>query len=102
MQPLPRPARTDESARTQRPRTSAGNLFACTVKADGTVNCWGDNSRGQLGFGSTALQSLTPVRVSDSGGVDTVSVSAGFRHACCTRPAEPSPIDHNDLIRGSQ
>ncbi|TMH16634.1 MAG: hypothetical protein E6H68_06405 [Betaproteobacteria bacterium] len=92
----------DESARTQRPRTSAGNLFACTVKADGTVNCWGDNSRGQLGFGSTALQSLTPVRVSDSGGVDTVSVSAGFRHACCTRPAEPSPIDHNDLIRGSQ
>ena len=71
-------ARMDESARTQGPRISVGNLFACMVKTDGTVNCWGDNSRGQLGFGSTALQSLTPVRVSGSGGVDAVSVSAGF------------------------
>jgi len=32
---------------------SAGDTHTCAVLADGTAECWGNNSRGQLGGGST-------------------------------------------------
>lgn len=28
-------------------RVSAGSLFACGIKADGTIACWGENTYGQ-------------------------------------------------------
>lgn len=44
---------------------SAGLGFACAVALDGDAYCWGSNTVGQLGNGSTASSPL-PVRVSGS------------------------------------
>src|SRR5438309_1456333 len=54
---------------------SAGNRSACGVTAVGAfARCWGDNSYGQLGNGTTT-NSTTPVAV--SGGPTFAAVSAG-------------------------
>jgi alpha-tubulin suppressor-like RCC1 family protein len=45
----------------------------------GVVYCWGDNSSGQLGNGTT-INSEVPVAV--SGGNQYLSVSAGSKHSC--------------------
>ena len=39
----------------------ANNLF-CFFKADGSVWCWGANKKGQLGFGKTSRNSVTPLQ----------------------------------------
>jgi len=61
-------------------RIAAGSAFACALADVGTY-CWGENSFGQLGNGSTSsslLPSLVPV--------STTSISAGSAHTCALRP----------------
>ena len=58
---------------------SAGELFACGNKGDGSVWCWGDNSVGQLGNGAGA-NSVSPVRVTGISGA--TAIATGARHAC--------------------
>jgi Regulator of chromosome condensation (RCC1) repeat len=58
---------------------SAGDGHNCAVLADGKVACWGDNTDGQLGNGTTT-PSLTPVNV--PGISNAVAVSAGSAHTC--------------------
>ena len=58
---------------------SAGNFFACALKANSTVKCWGANTYGQLGNGTTT-GSPKPVAVSALKGVR--SLSGGGYHAC--------------------
>jgi alpha-tubulin suppressor-like RCC1 family protein len=59
---------------------SAGHSYACALTEAGAVWCWGSNSSGQLGDGTTT-DSHVPVQV---GGLDDniVAISAGDYHAC--------------------
>ncbi len=58
---------------------SAGDGHTCAVALAGSVWCWGTNSTGQLGNGTTTTQ-LVPVKV--LGLTDAVAVSAGLDYTC--------------------
>src|SRR5439155_55504 len=58
---------------------SAGGYHTCGRTAAGAAYCWGNNSDGQLGDGTT-IGRLTPVLV--AGGVSFAGVSAGGGHTC--------------------
>jgi hypothetical protein len=59
---------------------AAGANHSCAVLSNGTVNCWGDNSYGQLGNGTSGGISRTPVAVS---GISTATaIVAGGTHSC--------------------
>ncbi len=67
--------------------TAAGFDSTCAVVNDGTVLCWGDNSAGELGFGSVAVgQSDLPVQVVSTSGSgtlnDILSLGTGENFTC--------------------
>ncbi|MDQ3426721.1 MAG: hypothetical protein M3477_02725, partial [Gemmatimonadota bacterium] len=58
-----------------------GSSHACAVAESDVAYCWGDNSQGQLGDGTTERRS-TPVPVATE--LRFRHVSAGFDHSCGT------------------
>ena len=74
---------------------SAGYSHTCVVKGVGpaaAVYCWGSNSSGQLGDGTTTDRN-TPVPVADNGGFtndNIVAVAAGGLHTCALRSESAS------------
>ena len=56
------------------PQSPLADCETCALLADGTIDCWGSNARGQLGNGTTT-DSLAPVAV--SGITDATELSAG-------------------------
>ena len=60
---------------------SAGYEDTCAVLAGGTVQCWGDNTYGQLG-NSASSRSSPVVPVAISGITNAVGVSIGRANAC--------------------
>lgn len=58
---------------------SAGYSHACAIAASGRAWCWGANSSGQLGDGSSERRKL-PVQV--AGLPPVVAISAGRDHSC--------------------
>jgi len=59
---------------------AAGDLFTCAVVGDAhRVVCWGQNSDGQLGDGTTTIRNV-PVFV--QGLSNVTEIGAGARHAC--------------------
>lgn len=61
---------------------SAGFEHTCALLAGGHVDCWGDDEFGQLGNGSTELDSEVPVEVQDISNATEVS---GGREFTCAR-----------------
>lgn len=61
-------------------KISVGSTHSCLLKIDATVWCWGDNSYGQLGNGTTT-SSTTPVQVVDPG-VNYKSISLADTFSC--------------------
>ena len=59
---------------------TAGGYHTCALMPDATARCWGRNTRGQLGNGSNAFFSSTPVPV--SGLTNAAAVSGGLYHTC--------------------
>ena len=68
--------------------TLSGNSHTCSLRTDGTVWCWGRNSRGQLGDGTTT-DHRTPVQVHGVDDVgyltDIANISAGDFHTCAVK-----------------
>lgn len=65
---------------------SAGVSHTCAVTTSGGAKCWGGNGTGQLGHGSTATYSATPVNVSGlTSGVE--NIATGDNHTCAITTA---------------
>lgn len=62
---------------------SAGAHHSCAITVDSVAYCWGDNTHGQLGDGSTGAGSSTPQPV--TGDLRFRMVSAGGAHSCGAR-----------------
>jgi alpha-tubulin suppressor-like RCC1 family protein len=61
-------------------QVSTGNFHSCGIAADGAY-CWGANSEGQLGNGTTT-GSTVPVRVTQTASGRFTRISAGGVHTC--------------------
>ncbi len=59
---------------------SAGDASSLALSSTGTVYAWGINNAGQLGIGSSAADSTTPVAVTLPAGTVVTAISAGFAH----------------------
>jgi alpha-tubulin suppressor-like RCC1 family protein len=62
---------------------SAGRSHTCALRSNGTVVCWGNDSVGQLGNGTTNELTNDPVTVSNL--TDAVAISAGPDFTCALR-----------------
>jgi len=59
----------------------AGGATSCAVHSDGTVSCWGSNTHGAVGDGTTDLR-RSPVSVEVT---DALRVATSGRHSCAVR-----------------
>jgi alpha-tubulin suppressor-like RCC1 family protein len=63
---------------------AAGGLHSLAVRADGTLWCWGDNTKGQLGQGTESVSPVTdPVQVPNLTGV--ADAAGGDLHSMVVR-----------------
>lgn len=63
---------------------AAGAFHVCGISTAGPTFCWGDNSSGQVGDGTTTDRT-SPTKV--SGSTAFTSVGAGFAHTCALTAA---------------
>lgn len=73
-------------------KVSIGFEHACAitssgVDAAGTIKCWGSNSRGQLGDGTTTA-STSPVSITTGVGTGAKAIAAGAFHTCAISSAD--------------
>lgn len=64
--------------------SSAGGSHTCAARTTGRLFCWGADTYGQLGDGSTGGPTSTPREVSGAS-TDWASVAAGYSHTCGVR-----------------
>jgi alpha-tubulin suppressor-like RCC1 family protein len=65
-------------------QVSCGNDYTAAIKTDGTLWTWGSGSLGQLGNGSTALRTSTPI-TTFAGGTNWKQVSPGGSHTAAIK-----------------
>lgn len=65
-------------------RVSVGDGFSCVVTTDGGAFCWGRNTYGQLGDGTTTdrLEPVAVLKPGELAGKPVSSITAGTDHAC--------------------
>jgi len=61
----------------------AGTAHACALARAGHLFCWGDNSSGSLGIGSSSGQVHEPVEVRGIG--EVTGIALGYLHTCAIR-----------------
>jgi alpha-tubulin suppressor-like RCC1 family protein len=64
---------------------AGGMEHSCALMSDSTVTCWGRNSVGQLGIGTSGMvyrAYAKPVTFGPDNLVDAVAVAGGYYHAC--------------------
>ncbi|UJR86133.1 RCC1 domain-containing protein [Sandaracinus amylolyticus] len=59
---------------------AGGEDHSCAVLEDGSVACWGENSDGQLGRGTTSVGSSVPATIASLTGVTAIALGAS--HSC--------------------
>ena len=86
-----------------------GEAHGCALKTDGSMYCWGNNAKGQLGIGSTANVNA-PLQVANLG-KSVRAISAGITHSCaalntgvvwCWGANTSGQLGHNDGTSGWQ
>ncbi|MFM2310082.1 MAG: hypothetical protein RLY87_2204, partial [Chloroflexota bacterium] len=77
-QTTPRPVTIGRSAAVR--QIAGGWDHHCARTSDGVVTCWGDNSYGELGDGTTGTSAATPVVASVIEG--SMHIAVGWHHAC--------------------
>jgi alpha-tubulin suppressor-like RCC1 family protein len=65
-------------------QVSAGNMYTCALKKDGTAWCWGQNGDGWLGIGRTSAYEQRPAQVATLG-TDVVQISAENQGTCAIK-----------------
>src|SRR4051812_18861909 len=84
--PEPAPALATTAAKVLSFRqVRAGSFYTCGVTTDDVAYCWGGNSNGRLGDGSTSPRH-TPVAV--AGGLRFRQVDASVHHTCGATTAD--------------
>ncbi|TDR45926.1 alpha-tubulin suppressor-like RCC1 family protein [Tahibacter aquaticus] len=75
---------------------SLGNAFACAVRNDGKVLCWGSNTRGQLGDGTATARNV-PTLVNDNFGI-YAGIATGGEFSCgLTSAGQAKCWGYNDV-----
>ena len=62
-------------------RLSLGGHHSCALLDDGSLACWGQNTYGQLGDGTTN-GSTTPLAIDLGDGMSAKAITAGLEHTC--------------------
>jgi alpha-tubulin suppressor-like RCC1 family protein len=78
----PQPVLDSDGGAVRSVKLGAGDGHVCAIQSSGTILCWGANSAGQLGNGSTndAVKAV-PV----TGITDAISVTGSGNHTCAVR-----------------
>jgi alpha-tubulin suppressor-like RCC1 family protein len=87
---------------------AAGSSHTCARLNDGTVKCWGQNNRGQLGLGDTDDRGGAPGEMGDSlppvnlgTGKTATAITAGHHHTCA-RLSDDTVTCWGELLQPAQ